>query len=221
MIIFSLNILQSRANNLEIILPNILKQSDFIYVNLIGFREIPKILLNEKIKINNFFNGGSELRFFNYNDCNEDDYYFTIDDDIIYPENYVDVVISNMKAYNNDVVCCIHGSIVNLEQKKDYYKRNRIVYHFKNELIENKKVIFPGVGTSCFYGKKFKINLTDFKASNMSDIYVGCFLYQQNIPIISIKRKNNWLLPIITNDKTIWGNNNHEKIDEMINKTFI
>ena len=220
MIIFSLNILQSRANNLEIILPNILKQCDFIYVNLIGFKKIPEILFNEKIKINSFFRGGSELRFFNYNDCDEDTYYFTIDDDIIYPEDYSEVLINNMKIYDNNAICCVHGCNVNLSQRKNYYKKNRTVFHFKDELKENKNVIIPGVGTSCFYIKNFKLKLTDFKTSNMSDVYVGCFAHQQNIPIITIKRKLNWLIPIKSNDKTIWGNNQYDKIDELINKIF-
>jgi hypothetical protein len=218
--IFSLNIISSRESNLKIILPNILDQCDLLYVNLIGFNKIPDILLNNNLIISKITKGGSELRFFYYNCCEDDTYYFTIDDDILYPKNYAERLIENMKKYENKVVCCVHGCNINLQQSVDYYKRGRTVYHFKKELKEDTKVMIPGVGTSCFYKGLVKINLEDFKISNMSDPYLGYFLLKQKISIISIKRESMWLKPLLTNDKTIWGNNPYKEIDNLINNTF-
>lgn len=219
--IFSINVITSRLNHLKSIISNILPQCDTLYINFMGCRSIINIS-SEKIKINYFERAGSELRFFNYNDCDDDTYYFTIDDDIIYPRNYANIMIENMKLYNNEVVCCVHGSNINLNKSKDFYKdRNgRIVYHFKEKLNQNTRVMIPGVGTSCFYKKNVKIRLEDFKTPNMSDVYVASFLKKQSIPIISIKRNDNWLIPIQTNDRSIWGNNPYEEIDKLINKSF-
>jgi len=100
--IFSLTSIYNRRNNLEIIIPIILKQADKFYVNLIGFDEIPPILNNDKIVVNTFEKGGSELRFYNYNNNDFesfDVYYFTIDDDILYPENYSDQMVRKMIRY--------------------------------------------------------------------------------------------------------------------------
>lgn len=220
--IFSINCINSRIENLKLILPNILEQADKLYINFIGvdkLPEIPYIKNNKKIIINQFFKGGSELRFFNYDNCNNDSYYFTIDDDIIYPKDYSEKLINVIKTNNNNVVCCVHGSDIDLNLKSNYYK-NKITYNFKNKLEENKIVMIPGVGTSCFYCNKVKINLLDFEVSNMSDVYISSFLYNQKIPIISIKRNNMWLMPIPTKGKTIWGNNPYDEIDKLINKTF-
>jgi hypothetical protein len=218
MIVFSLATTQNREKNLERIIPNILQQSDLIYVNLIGYTNTPEILKNKKIIINRFEKAGSEIRFFDYNECEDDTYYFTIDDDILYPTNYSDVMISNMKLYNNENVCCVHGSNIDKSMEKDFYKKNREVYHFRKELKQNVNVMIPGVGTSCFYKKNMKLNISDYKTKNMSDTYTACFLAKQGAKIISIKRSENWLEPMQEFGSKIFGNNPHKEIDKMINK---
>lgn len=78
--------------------------------------------------------------------------------------------------------------------------------------------MIPGVGTSCFYKGKTNINLENYKVRNMSDTYTACFLAEQGIKRISIKRDSNWLKPLNEFGVSIWGNNPHEEIDKMINK---
>jgi len=218
MIIFSLATTQNREKNLESIIPNILQQSDLIYVNLIGYTNTPEIIKNKKIIINRFEQAGSEIRFFDYNECEDDTYYFTIDDDILYPTNYSDVMISNMKLYDNENVCCVHGSNIDKSMQKDFYKKNREVYHFRKELKQNVNIMIPGVGTSCFYKRNMKLNISNYKTKNMSDTYTGCFLAEQNVKRISIKRESNWLIPLDEHGVRIYGNNPYEEIDKMINK---
>jgi len=218
MIVFSLATTQNREKNLESIIPNILQQCDLIYVNLIGYTNTPEIVNNKKIIINRFEEVGSEIRFFDYNECEDDTYYFTIDDDILYPTNYSDVMISNMELYNNENVCCVHGSNIDKSMEKDFYKKNREVYHFRKELKQNVNVMIPGVGTSCFYKKNMKLKISDYKTKNMSDSYTACFLAKQSVKIISIKRPENWLEPMQEFGSKIFGNNPHEEIDKMINK---
>ncbi|PKN51596.1 MAG: hypothetical protein CVU55_11675 [Deltaproteobacteria bacterium HGW-Deltaproteobacteria-13] len=216
-IIFSLSSIQPRRENLNLIIPNILKQCDKLYVNLVGGDNIPQISNHPKIQVNQFDKAGSEIRFFNYNDIDDDSYYFTIDDDILYPLDYVRVMVDHMKKYKNKSVCCVHGSIVDLNLRSDYYRQNRIVYYFPDELSENTQVNMPGVGTSCFYKKNVNLNIKDFIVPNMSDPYTGCFLSEQNIKKVAIKRKKDWLIQLNQFNKAIWGNNPHDEIDKVIN----
>jgi hypothetical protein len=152
-IIFSLNSIYKREENLKFIIPNLIKQCDIMHINLIGYPKeyVPiGIITHNKIKLNFLEEGGSETRFLNYNNYEDDVYFFTLDDDILYPKNYSEILINKMKEYNNKSIICVHGSIINLNQDRDFYKIGRIVYHFTNNLKEDKKVIIPGVGTSCF-----------------------------------------------------------------------
>jgi len=220
--IFSLNTIKNRENNLKHILPVILKQSDKIYVNLIGYNKVPDILNHEKIVVNEFDEGGSELRFYNYNDKifeNDAVYYFTIDDDILYPIDYSDVLIEKMIKYENNSVCCVHGSLIDFKIENNYYK-NRRIFNFKNKIKNDITVHLPGVGTSCFYKEKVKINLNNFKTRNMSDPYIGAFLYKQNITSICVSREKNWLRDLNPYGTTIFGNNPYDEIDKLFNEVF-
>jgi hypothetical protein len=218
MIIFSLSTIPEREKNLSHILPNIIEQCDILYVNLIDYKNIPKILIDKKIIINRFKDKGSEIRFFDFNDVPEGSYFFTIDDDILYPKDYANRMIENMSKYDNNVVCCVHGSNIDKSMNKDFYKKNRKVYHFKEELYENTEVMIPGVGTSCFFTGKVKIDISKYVTKNMSDAYTACFLSEQNIRRISIERSKNWLIPLEDFGRKIFGNNPHQEIDSMIAK---
>lgn len=218
MVIYSLASIVERLNNLDIIIPNILKQSDLIFVNLIGHTRIPNVLKDKKIILNSFKKAGSEIRFFDYNRLQNDSYYFTIDDDIFYPENYTEIMTSKMKKYDNNVVCCVHGSNIDKNLKSNFYKKNRKVFHFTKSLKQDEEVMIPGVGTSCFYKEKHKISIDDYEVNNMSDVYTGCFLAKQGIKRVSIERTDNWLKPLNEFDVKIYGNNPYDEIDKVINK---
>ena len=220
--IFSLNTLSNRKDNLPIILPAILNQCDLLYVNLINYYDdvVPDILNNDKIIINRWGVAGSEYRFYNYNDCDDDTYYFTIDDDILYPLDYSDVLIENMKLYNNEAVCCVHFSNL-ISLKGDNVYRNRTGVNFKLELKQNTKAMIAGIGTACFYKKNVKINLSDFKVPNMSDPYVANFLKKQSINIIAIKRKELWMKSLNEFGVSIFGNNPLKEIDKVLKEVFL
>jgi hypothetical protein len=220
MIIFSLATIYERRENLNLIIPNILYQCDLLYVNLIGYKDIPYILFNNKIIINKFDHAGSEIRFYNYNDINNEDYYVTIDDDILYPTDYSNKMIECMIQKNNDIIC-VHGSNlkIDIDKKFDYYSANsRTLYHFKNELIMLTNVMICGVGTSCFYKGRFRIDYSKYINTNMSDIYTSIMAKEQNIKIYSIPRKNNWLKPLNEYDKRIFGSYSNDVLNEIINK---
>ena len=218
MIIFSLSTISERFKNLDYIIPRILSQCDLLFVSLINYDYVPSILENEKIRINRFESAGSEIRFYNYNDIPDDSYYFTIDDDIYYPEDYSKILIKNMKMYDNTAACCVHGSNIDKNLNYNFYKKNRQVYHFTEGLSINNEVMIPGVGTTCFYKKNMNIDIEKYKVRNMSDTYTGCFLATQNIKRISIARNENWLMPLDEFNTRIYGNNPYDEIDKVINK---
>lgn len=218
MIVFSLSTIQQRSHNLDLIIPKIINQCDLIFISLINYDYVPSILENEKIRINRFESAGSEIRFYNYNDIPDDSYYFTIDDDILYPVDYAKIMIKNMNRYENNVSCCVHGSNIDKNLNNGFYKKNRKVFHFKEELSNNIEVMIPGVGTSCFYKKNTKINIEDYKVRNMSDTYTGCFLAKQGIKRISIEREKMWIRPLDEFNCRIYGNNPYQEIDRVINE---
>lgn len=217
--VFSLNSLPNRRDNLELMLPNIIGQADIIYVNLIGWNtDYPAILQYRNIHITHLETGGSETRFMHYNK-HPNSYYFTIDDDILYPKDYSDVLVSKMEIYGNRVVCCVHGSIPDLSRKEDYWT-GRKLFAFQRPLQKDNQVLVPGVGTACFNTATTKMDIADFVTPDMSDAYTSVFLYNQKIPVVCVERKAGWLYPLKEYGTHIWGNHPKEEIDRLYRKTF-
>jgi len=210
---YSLASIRERVNNLRLIIPVIIRQCDRLYVNLVGHNQFPDELINNNIEVYEKQMTGSQVRFLDYH--KDRDYYFTIDDDILYPDNYTEYMLSKMNQYQNKAICCVHGSNIDLTKKKDYYKK-KFTSIFHNELTQDKLVMFPGVGTSCFY--KGKLELKSMDIDNISDVYVGLFAAQQRLSIICVSRKEGWLKRLDEFGKTIWKHNNHKAIDEIINR---
>jgi len=214
--VFCLNSLKSRVNNLNIILPNILKQCDVLHINTIGYNLDKNEIISknkEKIILHHFDSLGSEGRLLYYNDYDENTYYFTIDDDIFYPENYSNKLVDFLNVNQKSIVC-VHGSNLKNINENDY--RLRDVIHFKSKLEKSSLVQFPGVGTSCFKKNVININQSDFKIKNMSDVYIGVLAKEQNIKIYAIDREEYWLKPLNEYNERIYGNNPIEEINKLL-----
>ena len=214
--IFCINSLEKRKTNLISILPNILKQCDILHINTIGYElDLGNLKINNKEKIitKKFSSLGSEGRLLYYNDYNDNDYYFTIDDDILYPENYSSRLIEAHNKNKNSVIC-VHGSSLLNKQNPDYRKRN--VIHFSSPLSKITKVEFPGVGTSCFKKGELRIKYDDFKVKNMSDPFIGVFSKNQGISIYCVDRPKNWLKQLGEHGVRIFGNNQYNEINNLL-----
>ncbi len=214
-------VIPERIENVPIIISKILPQCDLLYVNLIGFSAAPDFLDHEKIIINTFMRGGSEVRFFNYLEQEPNTYFFTVDDDILYPTDYTKRMVSAMAAYDNSAVMCVHGSIIDLTRNENFYSEARKVYSFKSYLPRERLVMLPGVGTSCFFRSNVMIDYHDFVCENMSDVFVGVFLAKQGVDIFTIKRESDWLSQLPTYGRSIWGSNPNLFIDMIINENKI
>jgi hypothetical protein len=219
-IIFSLNSLKSRINNLKSIVPIILKQCDILHINTIGY-QIDKdkydFLNNDKIVISFLESGGSETRFIHYNKY-INSYYFTIDDDILYPVDYSKILIDKMAKYDNNKICCVHSSDFDLLLDSNFYQKRINYNHFTKPLKKDIKCMIPGVGTSCFYTSNFKIKINDFKIKNMSDPYISIFANIQCVEVVSIEREKLWLKPMSEGGERIFGNNPYKEIDKLVKK---
>lgn len=131
---------------------------------------------------------------FKYLDC---DILFTVDDDIIYPEDYIYIMINQVFRYG--VVTC-HGRI--LKDFERYYGPTQSIFHCKRR-TEFSKLDILGTGVSCFgmtesvsEALKTILNSDD---QMMTDVIVSLELSKRNIYIYCIEHKANWI-KLIDND---------------------
>jgi len=194
-----------RLDSLVKTLDSIINQCDVVNVVLNSeIHDIPKILLHEKINLVFSDNSyGDAMKFYFLEES--DGYYLTIDDDIIYPPNYVDFMISRCKDYNNTRVITLHGRSFNKFPIISYYKSATERYSCFQGLKKNVLVQFGGTGVMCFHTSLFRLPLEYFVYPNMADVWIGKYCMENNLEIFCI-RHDDGFVKYIDQKTTIHGN---------------
>lgn len=133
-------------------------------------------------------------------------YYFSCDDDIIYPPDYVKVMKNKLNKFGNAIVTC-HGRVVPHKPIQKFYKDTE-QFHFQIRQRNDIAVHIPGTGVCGFYAPDLKLSYSDFGCANMADIWLGLFAQKNEIPIICIERRRKWLdIAQIPENETIYHAN--------------
>lgn len=121
---------------------------------------------------------------------NEPVYFLTMDDDIIYPENYIENTINMIEKYK--CIVTYHGREIN-HRDVNYYTKHKC-YSCLRSVLEDKAIAIPGTGVSAFRSDYFKpegIFYNDNK--RMSDILFGLEAQKQNKQIVLLKHESQWI----------------------------
>ena len=177
---------------------SIIDQVDCLFIYLNNYEQIPDIILDhpKRNKIEVVVDPKSNLRaaakFFWLS--NIEGYHLTIDDDIIYPENYVARLVAACKSFNDNAIIGVHGSIFN-KFVKDASKCRSDIFNFQEGLESIKRVHMIGSGTSIFPNKIAKeINISKlFQHPLANDELLALIAKDKNIPIYAIDRDKGWM----------------------------
>ena len=206
----------NRIDSLVRSLESIYNQCDEINVCLNNHNgEIPEILYRDKVNL--FFTDNSKGDAFKFLMLEESNGYFlTIDDDLIYPEGYVDHMVSKCIEHGNKKIITLHGRSFSSFPINSYYKsaseRYACLEDVKNDVI----VQFGGTGVMCFHTSLLKVSIDDFLYPNMADIWIGKFAKQRNIPILCLQHSKGYI-GYIHQNTTIF--NEHSTNDRV--QTFV
>jgi len=179
-----------RENCLRQVITSVINQCDKLNIYLNGYKNKPEFLNHKKIICFIRDDLGDIGKFYNIE--NENGYYFTIDDDIIYPNDYAYKMIQAIDRHQKKVIMGVHGSIINAQRMYNYYK-DRSLTHYRNQLLQERGVHIIGTGTAAFHTSTIKVKLTDFPQPNMADIWFALLAQKQRIPMILIPRPLHWL----------------------------
>jgi glycosyltransferase involved in cell wall biosynthesis len=131
-------------------------------------------------------------------------YIFTLDDDILYPENYFSHLIAWIEKFKRNAFIGVHGVIFATEVTS-FHKdtKSSIIekFNFSEGLTEEKMVHLIGTGTLAFHAsmiskhKEELYQLMNFRDGyeNANDECLAVFAKQKNIPMYIVPRKNDWL----------------------------
>lgn len=119
---------------------------------------------------------------------------FTVDDDFLYPPDYVSRYLNVLDFFHNQ--CCVttHGSLFP-ERPRWYYERCH-VFSGVQALNAAQLVTLAGSGTFAFHQAALSLRPDEFLGEIMVDLKLSLAAAERNLPIWCLARPKSWLRPI-------------------------
>ncbi|NEP75193.1 MAG: tetratricopeptide repeat protein [Okeania sp. SIO2G4] len=160
------------------------------YSNVPDFLQDPKI---EYIRSQDCGDFGDAGKFYWVEDKSFD-VMFTVDDDLLYPPNYVDKIINKLDEYNGNAILGCHGVFIKQPLIEYYNQQNRHTLRFSHALDLDRQVHVLGTGTVAFSLTKNTMKKKDFLFRNSADVWLALYAQSKSMPLISISRPRNWIV---------------------------
>lgn len=178
---------------------SIIDQVDILYIYFNGYENVPDEILNhsKKDKIEYILSPKSTLRAagkFSWIGSIPG-YHLTIDDDIIYPSDYVEHLMAEAKSIGDEnIIVGVHGSIFK-RHVKDASKCRESIFNFQDELLSITPVHMIGSGTALFTPSSGRlINVPELLSHPIAnDELLAIQAKNIGISIYCVKRQNKWL----------------------------
>lgn len=182
----------SRKKYLLPALKSLAPQVDVLYVCLNNHKEVPEELKTIP-KVHAFMpdrDYGSIGRFTKI-PSTPPYYYFTCDDDIIYPTSYIDYLQQSIDRYGRGAVVALHGTMYPSNPKG--FRDRTDVYHCLRDLLSDKETHVGGTGVMGWHSDTIKISMEMFKHNNYDDIEFSAICNRAKVPIVVLKHSRAYL----------------------------
>jgi hypothetical protein len=185
----------SRLQTFSQVLPVIHAQVDHVFVYLDGYGEPPAFLRDfERVTVRRAEDVGdlhASSRFLCLQDLTAPALVAVVDDDILYPPDYVEALAGALEALGGDAVVGVHGRIFIPPHRS--YARDATSLHFAHALAENQPVDELGTGTCAFLSDRFRVDPRAWDRTDMDDLLIAMEAQRQGLPRIAIARPQKWL----------------------------
>ncbi|NCD40934.1 MAG: glycosyltransferase family 2 protein [Bacteroidia bacterium] len=202
-----------REKNLQQVVYDILPQVDRLNVYLNGYTEIPDFLHDERINVvlgNKAAGDLGDTGKFYFAEKSEG-YYFTIDDDIFYPQNYIETLIKAIERYQRSAVISFHGRVFDKFPISSYYNGAANYYSCLRENAYDRNAHVIGTGVLGYHTETIQMSVSDFKVKNMSDIWFSMACENKNVKRIVLAHDQDFIkaqkIPFV-NTIAGWSANN-------------
>jgi len=197
----------SRLETFQKVLPVIHSQVDHVFIYLDGYNVPPSFLASfDRITVRigeELCNLHCNSRYLCLQELNVPTVVTPVDDDIIYPPNYISRLVGALQRLGGQAIVGVHGRIFTPPHKS--YVRDVAVLHFTHQVERPCHVHELGTGTSAFVSSNFNANPKDWGRTDMGDIDVAIEAQQRGLPRIVIARTRGWLKAFAeTQSDSLW-----------------
>lgn len=190
---------QPREESLKKVLPSLLEQFDEVRVYFNSFEKVPEWASDMGVKGVVGEDLTDNAKFYFLNTIKAEEYYFTCDDDLIYPKDYLLQTISALNRYGG--IITHHGRKL-LGKHSKYYGVHK-VYHCLGHQPHNINLDVCGSGVSAFFTRDFNPKELAFDSrKKMADLLMSLEAARNGVDITIIPHRNDWFKHI-NNAETI------------------
>ena len=174
---------------------SIIDQVDELHIYLNDIVHYPSFANHPKIKL--FFSKnydgdlGDAGKFYTVDKITG--YHFTIDDDIIYPSDYVCLMINAIETNKRKVVVSCHGRSFNHLPVASYYRNHSVAYSCLRRVPTDVFAHVIGTGVLAYHTDTIRIPFSAFEYSNMADIWFSKYCNEQHIPRLILNHQAGWI----------------------------
>ena len=196
-----------RLSTLEAVVDSIAPQLSRLYIYLNGYFEVPSFLgkyntIVPVLGMESFGDISANGKMI-WKVKERDGIIFTLDDDFIYPDNYVERFLEIMSNFNYSACLCVHGSLFT-DAPRYYYERHA-VYASKTHQKYNNIVNLVGSGTTVFPASLYDNIDFNFRGDVYVDLHISLTALKKEMPMLAVSRQQEWLIPIVNNG--LWEKN--------------
>lgn len=203
-----------RINGLRTMIKTIYDQFDIIRIYFNEYEKAPHIedpqKKIQKITGRNLYDNG---KFIGLEMVKEHEYYFTMDDDLLYPSNYVDHTIEQIEKF--DMIITYHGRTLKAKDV-NYYKGIHQTYSCLRDQHGNFPIDVAGTGVTAFSTQYFMSGaIAESEYIKMSDLVFSLEVAKKRKLIGVMEHKAGWI-GHIENKETIYETEVNKSQSEQI-----
>lgn len=185
----------ARAATLRTVVESIARQLDVLYLYLNGYHEVPSwlgALANVRPLLGKGADGDlsatGKLAFLRHETSG---ICFTLDDDILYPPDYVERMVGLRERLCRGVALCVHGSV--LPDLASWYYERSWLHDSETPLRHATPVNLAGSGTLCFSLDEVHPPFEDFLGPVQVDLAMSRRLLGAGQPLLAVPREAGWI----------------------------
>ena len=185
----------SRVDTFRKVLPVIHDQVDHVFVYLDGYRVPPSFLTNfDRVTVHRADDLGdlhANSRYLCLQDLPSPTVLVMVDDDIMYPPDYVDRLVRALQWLEGQAIVGVHGRI--FVPPHQSYAKNALGLHFSRQLPQPCHVHELGTGTCAFISSSLNVDPRDWGRNDMDDIDLAIEAQRRGLARIAVPRTTGWL----------------------------
>ncbi|MCY0096395.1 glycosyltransferase family 25 protein [Hoeflea ulvae] len=196
-VLASMASIPSRRTMLADAVDSLLAQCDRVRVFLNNYPDVPDFLLHPRVDVRrsqDWDDRGDAGKMFWLEHDKQPGYRLIVDDDLVFPPDFSDVMCGKVAARNKRAIYATHGVLLRQPVSNYYDNRSRAAtFHFEHALPADRRVHIGATNALCLHSSAVSMHWDDFKYCNSADVWLALHAQHNDLQVLTPARRANWV----------------------------